>query len=47
MFFGKIKQILKVDNQARSKIFNTKSEKMGPVMIDIENHNNLYEAWNS
>eukprot|EP00347_Sterkiella_histriomuscorum_P016450 403353129 len=47
MFFGRTKQILKVDNSSRSKVFNTKTEKMGPIMIDIDNHSNLYEAWNS
>ena len=35
MFFGKMNQILKVDNQQRVKIFSNKTEKMGPVMLDV------------
>jgi hypothetical protein len=47
MFFGKTNQILKVDNQERTKIFNNKTEKMGPIMLDIEAFSNLYDAWNA
>ncbi len=47
LFFGKINQILKIDNEERSKIFNNKTEKMGPVMLDVNNFSNLYDAWNA
>lgn len=46
LFFGKIIQILKVDNTERSKIFNKKVEKMGPIMLDVNNFGSLYDAWN-
>ena len=45
MFFGKLINILKVDNVKRTKIFNTKVEKMGPILLEIANYGNLYEAW--
>lgn len=47
MFFGKLMQILKIDNSERTKIFNNKTEKMGPVMLDINAFSNLYEAWSA
>lgn len=47
MFFGKLQQILKIDNSERTKIFSNKTEKMGPVMLDINSFSNLYEAWSA
>jgi hypothetical protein len=38
---------LKVDNTQRSKVFNKKIEKMGPVMLDITNFSTLYDAWSA
>jgi hypothetical protein len=35
-----------VDNKKRTKIFNEKVEKMGPIMLDANNYGSLYDAWN-
>jgi len=47
LFFGRIVNILKVDNAKRTKIFSKKIEKMGPIMLDVNNYGSLYDAWNS
>lgn len=47
LFFGRIINILKVDNSKRTKIFNKKIEKMGPIMLDVNNFGSLYDAWNA
>ncbi len=47
LFFGRIVNILKVKNAERFKIFNKKIEKMGPIMLDVNNYGGLYDAWNS
>jgi hypothetical protein len=47
LFFGRIINILKVKNDKRFKIFNKKIEKMGPIMLDVNNYGGLYDAWNS
>ena len=47
LFFGRIVNILKVKNAERFKIFNKKIEKMGPIMLDVNNFGGLYDAWNS
>ena len=47
LFFGKLRQILKVTNGEKSKTFNEKTEKMGPIMIDIANYSSLFKAWSS
>lgn len=45
MFFGKIINILKVDNKKKTKVFNKKVQKMGPIMLDAQNYSSLYDAW--
>ncbi|CDW73905.1 ubiquitin carboxyl-terminal hydrolase family protein [Stylonychia lemnae] len=47
MFFGKIKSIVKVHADDQTKTITEKNEKMGPIMIDVDNYSNLYEAWNA
>lgn len=38
-------EILKLKSDEKSKVFNKKIQKMGPIMLDIQNHKNLMEAW--
>lgn len=45
LFFGKMTQILKMADNDRTKIINDTTLKMGPIMLDVNSHNNLYEAW--
>lgn len=46
LFFGKVTQILKVDNSERQKIISQKVNKMGPIMLEMNNYSNLSDAWN-
>lgn len=45
LFFGKMTQILKVKNDERSKECGSKEDKMGPIMLNVNDYSNLYEAW--
>lgn len=47
LFFGKLINILQVQSEKREKpkIFNEKVEKMGPIFLDVNNDDSLYDAW--
>jgi hypothetical protein len=47
LFFGKMTQILKVKNDERSKQCGSKEDKMGPIMLNVNEYSNLYEAWSA
>jgi len=45
LFFGQISHFLKLKSDEREKTLNTIKEKMGPIILDANNHSNLYAAW--
>ena len=47
LFFGTITSILKLKNDVKQKEVSRASQKMGPILLDVNLHANLYEAWNS
>jgi hypothetical protein len=47
LFFGKITSILKLKNDTKQKEVSRTSQKMGPILLDVNLHSDLYEAWDS
>ena len=44
IFFGRTYENIKVESATKSRIINKKSEKMGPIMLDLQ-YQDLYDAW--
>jgi hypothetical protein len=49
LFFGKVSHFLMIKSaeKQRSKLINSVVEKMGPIMLDVNNHDNFYDAWSA
>ena len=45
LFFGQISHELKIKIGDTEKSLNKIKEKMGPIMLDVNNHSTLYDAW--
>ena len=45
LFFGQISHELKIKKGDIQSSVNKIKEKMGPIMLDVNNHSSLYEAW--
>jgi hypothetical protein len=45
LFFGQISHELKIKKGDIQSSVNKIKEKMGPIMLDVNNHSCLYEAW--